>query len=104
MGKCVFVYITCSGLEEARRIGRTLVEERLAACVNIFPVNSIYFWEGEVKGALEFAVVVKTLKEKFRDVEKKVREMHSYDNPCIVSFEAGDVSEKFLGWIESVVS
>jgi len=104
MGKCIFIYVMCSGLEEARQIGRTLVEERLAACVNIFPVNSIYFWEGEVRGALEFAVVAKTVEEKFREVEKKVKEMHSYNNPCIVSFEAKDVSEGFLRWIESTVS
>jgi len=104
MGKCIFIYVTCSGLEEARQIGKTLVEERLAACVNIFPVNSIYLWEGKVKGALEFAIVIKTVEEKFREVEKRVKEMHSYDAPCIVSFEVKNVSEEFLNWVESTLS
>ncbi len=96
----VFVYVTCSSLEEARKIGRTLVEERLAACVNIFPVNSIYMWEGEVKGALEFALIVKT--SSYDEVEKRVKELHSYENPCIVAFELKDGSKEFIDWIKSV--
>ena len=98
-----FVYVTCSSLEEARKIGRRLVEERLAACVNIFPVNSIYFWDGEVRGALEFAVLIKTLREKYAEVEKFVKELHSYENPCVVALDISDVSKDFAGWIESVV-
>jgi periplasmic divalent cation tolerance protein len=104
MDESIFVYVTCSSLEEARHIGKTIVEERLAACVNIFPVNSIYLWEGEVKGALEFVVIIKTLESKFDEVEKKVKEIHSYENPCIVSFKANNVSKKFLDWIGDVVS
>ncbi len=98
-----FIYVTCSSLEEARKIGRKLVEDRLAACVNIFPVNSIYYWEGEVRGALEFALIIKTLEEKYGEVEKAVKEMHSYENPCIVCFDVSKASREFVEWIESTV-
>ncbi len=98
-----FIYVTCSSLDEARNIGRTLVEEKLAACVNIFPVNSIYMWEGELKGALEFALIIKTTESKFKEIEKKIKEMHSYENPCIVMLKIGDCSKEFENWIKSIV-
>lgn len=102
--EAVLIYVTCPSLEEARKIGRKLVEERLAACVNIFPVNSIYFWEGEVRGALEFALIIKTLEEKYEDIEKMVKDLHSYDNPCVVCLKVFKASENFVGWIRNVIS
>lgn len=65
----VFVYITAPDAETARSIGRRLVEEGLSACANIFPIDSIYRWKGEVK--------------------KRVLELHPYELPCIVWFEVG---------------
>ncbi len=97
-----FVYVTCSSLDEARNIGIKLVEERLAACVNVFPVNSIYLWEGKVKGALEFALIVKTTESKFEELKKRIKELHSYQNPCIALLRV-EATEEFENWIKSVV-
>ncbi len=91
------VYITASDLDEAKRIAHTLVEERLAACVNVFPITSIYHWNG-LREEKEVALIVKTTTGNVKKVENKVKELHSYDVPCIISFEI-DGSKEFLKWI-----
>ncbi len=97
------VYITAGDLEEAKRIGRKLVEGRLAACVNIFPVSSIYRWDNRVEESNEFGIIVKTRTDKVGQVEKRVKELHSYDVPCVISFEMNHGSEDYLNWIKESV-
>jgi periplasmic divalent cation tolerance protein len=101
MGKCL-VYITASGPEEARRIGRALVTARLAACANVFGgISSIYWWEGEVQEDVETALIVKTREALVPAISEKVREIHSYDCPCVVALPVGGGNPAFLEWIES---
>ncbi len=91
------VYITARDLDEAKRISRVLVEERLAACVNVFPITSIYHWNG-LQEEGEAALIVKTTTKNVKKVENRVKELHSYDVPCIISFQI-DGSKEFLKWI-----
>ena len=93
------IYITTSDLGEARRIARTLVEERLAACVNVFPITSIYHWDG-VQEDDEVALIVKTRRENVKKIEERVKELHSYETPCIISFAIDSGSEEFLKWVD----
>lgn len=95
-----FIYITASDEAEAREIGRTLVEEKLAACVNIHPIQSIYRWEGEIEEAGEVAMLVKTRTELVDKVIKRVKELHSYEVPCIVSLSIDKGYPDYLRWIE----
>ena len=96
----VFVYVTASSVEEAREIADTLVEEKLAACANIMPgMTSVYSWRGEIKSSEEVVVILKTRLDLFTDVEERVRELHSYDNPCIVALPVAAGSETFLDWV-----
>ncbi len=97
------VYITAGSLEEARRIGRALVDERLAACANIFPITSIFRWKDNVDENCEFGIVVKTKTAKVEQIEKRVRELHSYEIPCVVSFGIDNGSAAYLKWIEDSV-
>lgn len=97
------VYITAGDMEEARKIGKALVEERLAACVNIFPITSIYRWKDNIEEAHEFGIMVKTRTEKVKDIENKVKEIHSYEVPCVVSFRMERGSEDYLKWIDESV-
>lgn len=91
-------------MDEAKSIGRTLVEERLAACANIFPITSIFRWKDKIEEAGEFGIIVKTRTDKVKDIENRVRQIHSYEVPCIVSFKIGSGSEDYLKWIgESVI-
>jgi periplasmic divalent cation tolerance protein len=96
----ILVLTTAGSKEEARKIGRALVERLLAACVNIVPhVGSIYRWEGEIEEAEEFMLIVKTTRSAFTRVRDAIRELHSYDLPeCIcVPIEEGSV--EYLSWI-----
>ncbi len=80
------VYITTSNKEEARNIGRKLVEERLAACVNIIDgMESIYQWEGEIQEDKECVLIVKTPYHNVDKLTDRVKELHRYDCPCIIS-------------------
>jgi len=97
------VYITAGDMEEAKKIGRKLVEERLAACANIFPIASIYRWKGKIEDANEFGIIVKTKTEKVKELEKRVKELHSYEVPCVVSFRIEEGSKDYLDWIEECV-
>jgi len=93
------IYITAGDEDEARRIARTLVEEKLAACVNIFPIQSVYWWEGKIEEEGEVAMFVKTRAELADEVIARVRELHSYEVPCIVSFPIEKGYEEYLKWI-----
>ncbi len=100
-GKLSFVYITARDKDEARRIGRALVEGRLAACVNVLDgMNSMYWWKGEVQDDAEAVLIAKTRESLVPELVAKVRELHSYECPCIVAVPILDGSADFLKWIE----
>ena len=99
------VLTTCGSEEEARRLAYYLVENKLAACVNVISqVNSIYRWQGKVESAWEWLLVVKTTKKIFPKVREAILGLHSYETPeCIVlSVEGG--SSSYLQWIDESVS
>ena len=96
----LIVHITASSREEAERIARALVEERLAACVNIIPgVTSIYTWEGKTCESSEVLLEAKTRASRFDALAKRVRELHSYDVPEIVAFRLEKGSPDYLDWV-----
>jgi periplasmic divalent cation tolerance protein len=98
------IYITAGSMDEAKSIGRTLVEERLAACANIFPITSIFRWKDKIDEESEFGMLIKTRTGKVKDIERRVKQLHKYEVPCIVSFKIGSGSEDYLKWIgESVI-
>ncbi|MDI6818128.1 MAG: divalent-cation tolerance protein CutA [Methanothermobacter thermautotrophicus] len=98
------IYITAASVDEAASIGRKLVEERLGACVNIIPsIRSIYHWEGSMEEDEESALIVKTSHELTPQIIKRVRELHSYDNPCIISIPITGGSRDYLEWLDDEV-
>lgn len=100
MTDVVFVYITAPKREEAEAIGRALVNEKLAACVNIIPgMRSIYRWQGKVEQANETVLIVKTQTALFEKAAERVRDLHSYTCPCIVSLPVSAGVPAFLEWI-----
>ena len=95
------VYVTAGSSAEASRLARALVEARLAACVSqVGPVQSVYHWDGKLEQSEEQLLMVKTRKELFTVLEKKVREMHSYSVPEIVALPIIDGSSAYLRWLE----
>lgn len=99
-GDARIVYMTAPGADEAARIGRLLVERRLAACVNILgPIRSIYSWQGAIHDEAETAFIAKTWADRLEALTRTVREVHPYDVPCIVALPAAGGSAPFLDWI-----
>lgn len=95
-----FVYITASDRDEARRLAHALVESRLAACANILDgMTSVYRWEGEVQESSEAVVIAKTREDLVPALTEKIKDLHSYDCPCVVSLPLTGGSEDFLAWI-----
>jgi periplasmic divalent cation tolerance protein len=93
------VYITAKDKEEANRIGQALVEEKLAACVNIHPIRSIFRWQGEISQEDEVAILAKTRAELVDEVMSRVKELHSYEVPCIIVLPLEKGNPDFLEWI-----
>ena len=102
MTEYAVVYVTASDVEEAKRIARAVVEERLAACANIYPeIRSIYWWQGKVEESSEAALVLKTRKELVPKLIERVKQLHSYTVPCIIALPITEGNREFLEWIKS---
>lgn len=100
MSDITFIYVTASSREEAEKLAEAVVADRLAACANILPgMKSVYHWQGRIERAEEAVVIFKTRKSLFSAVGEKVRELHSYETPCIVSLPVGEGNAGYLEWI-----
>jgi periplasmic divalent cation tolerance protein len=93
------VYITAKNEDEASNISRELLKRNLIACANIFRTRSIYRWEGKIEDAEEWAAVMKTRKALVNQVIKAIKEIHSYDIPCIVSYDIDHGNREYIDWI-----
>lgn len=98
------VYSTAPNEEESRRIGRSVIAKKLAACVNIFPIKSVYRWKGGIEEDEEYALIFKTRSELVSQVIKEIESESTYDVPCAVSYEMSRGSESYLNWIEESTS
>ncbi|TGK06853.1 divalent-cation tolerance protein CutA [Leptospira semungkisensis] len=96
------IYTTARDEAEAMLIAETLVEEKMAACANVIPsMRSVYRWHGRVEQNDEFVVLLKTTASLAEKVVDRVKELHSYTVPCVVSWEIKEGNHKYLDWIES---
>lgn len=99
-----FIYMTAGSKGEAQKIGKALVESRLAACVNILDnMQSIYRWEEKIQQDSEVVLIAKTTDSLVSRLIDKVKSLHSYDCPCIVSLPILDGYPPFLDWIQNEV-
>jgi periplasmic divalent cation tolerance protein len=100
MQRAVFVYTTWPTSVEAEAAGRTLVERRLAACVNILPgMTSIYRWQGALERGEEAVMIIKTRASLADDVTRAVKELHSYETPAILVMPLESVEKSYLRWL-----
>jgi periplasmic divalent cation tolerance protein len=94
-------YVTAPDRSTARRIARAIIARRLAACANLWRVESMYRWRGKLEETNEFVIVFKTRRSLLEKVIAEVRRIHPYDVPCIVSYPMGPAHEAFGDWIDS---
>ena len=98
----ILAYITCKDGEQADSIGRVLLDKKLAGCVNIFPIASMYLWKGKIGEGSEVVLLAKTTEAKYNDVVKEVERVHSYDIPCIMKIPVA-CNKKYKDWLESEI-
>lgn len=101
MAKHASVYVTAPDLDTAKRIVRALLEKRLVACANLFPIHSMYRWEGKLQEDAEVAVFLKTRRALVPDVAKAVAEVHPYTTPCAVGFDLGEGHGPYYDWVDA---
>ncbi len=104
MSQPIVVSVTCGSEDEALKIANALVEERLAACANLIsPIRSIYRWEGKIWDEKEWLLIIKTQSHRFEELEKRVKSLHSYSVPEIISIPIVEGSQPYLKWLEEMV-
>lgn len=104
MNHSKLIYITAQNKNAALALARVLVEEKQVACANIISgVTSIFEWEGKLEEAEEVIIIAKTTENKVFDVIKRVKELHEYDCPCVVSLAIEGGNPEFLAWIEKSI-
>jgi periplasmic divalent cation tolerance protein len=102
-GKLI-VFVTCQSREEGERIAQVVVEEHLAACVNVMGgVRSCYMWEHEMKWSEEVLLLIKTTEARYLALQSRIRELHSYDVPEIVAVPIEIGLDKYLQWVAQSV-
>ena len=100
----ISVYALFANADEAERIGRLMVEERLAACVNILgPIRSIYRWQGEIETADEVAAIFKTSQARADALITRSAALHSYDVPCVATWPIDKIFAPYADWVEDSV-
>lgn len=100
MTDAIVVFMTAADADEARRIANHLVDEQLAACVQILPeIESVYRWQGKVEHEKERLILAKTTAAQFVELEKAVRAIHSYETPEIVAVAMTALSEPYRAWL-----
>jgi periplasmic divalent cation tolerance protein len=100
----ISVYSVFANTEEAERIGRAMVDEKLAACINILgPIRSIYRWKGAVESSDEVAAIFKTTEDRAGQLITRVAAMHSYDVPCVAAWPIDKIVGAYADWVEDSV-
>jgi len=100
----IIVFVTCESKEQAETIAQAVVSGKLAACVNVLPgVRSCYVWEGKLTWSDEVLMLVKSTRGRFDQLQDRIKAMHSYSVPEIVSVTIEDAFDKYIEWIDTNV-
>lgn len=95
------IFVTVGNETEAQNIAKSLVEEKLVACVNLFPLTSIYRWQEEICCDAEWQLIMKTDLSLFSSLEHRIRELHSYEVPEIIALPLVNISQPYLNWMQN---
>ena len=96
----VTVYVTVGMEKEAKQIAKALLSKKLIACANLFPVNSLFYWEGKLQEDDEFGLIMKSRLELVDKIIEEVKNIHSYEVPCITVWPISKGNDDYLDWIQ----
>lgn len=99
----IIVLTTIGNKETARKIGKSLLKQKLIACCNLFPVESAYWWKGEITEDREILMILKTTKTNFKKIEDSIKKNSGYEVPEVVAIESQTGNKPYLDWLNSVV-
>jgi len=102
MSKFSLIYITNPTKAKAQKIARHLLNKKLIACANIFPINSLYRWQGKIVAGNEWVLLVKTTDNYFTKIKTAVAKIHPYSIPCIIKISA-QANQKYFTWLKNEV-
>jgi len=94
----VFLYATAKDIKEAKSISKNLLEKKLIACSNMFPIESMYLWQGKIKEEKEVVLILKTIRRNVAKVKEEILRIHSYSLPCITEISVNP-NEKYAEWL-----
>ncbi|OGK16435.1 hypothetical protein A2690_03750 [Candidatus Roizmanbacteria bacterium RIFCSPHIGHO2_01_FULL_39_12b] len=107
MSEMLLIYVTCPSIDEAKKIGRNLMNKRLCACVNIFPDTlPMFFWppkSGKIDESKEVVLFIKTIESKYQEIEDEIHKIHSDNTPCIFSIPVTHVTPRYLKWLKGEI-
>lgn len=99
------ILCTCPDRESAEKIARQLINDKIAACINILPgITSIYTWQGNIETEQEHLLLIKTRKDRFQAIEKSIQTSHPYEIPEIIAIPVENGLAEYMQWIESCLS
>jgi len=99
----IFLYVTCKDEQEAERIAAHLLEKKVCACVNYHPIKSMYWWKGKIEKDNEYVLIIKTVEKHITAVGQEVRNIHSYEVPCIAQIDVKRGNKLYADWIKECV-
>ncbi len=98
----IFIYITNPSKKHAEKVALHLLNKKLIACANIFPVKSFYWWKGKIEKSKEYVLLAKTIKENFKKIKEEVKKVHEYEVPIIARLEV-ESNKEYENWLKKEV-
>lgn len=98
--KICVLFLTCANNEEADKISKKLLEEKLIVCAKRFPVSSSFLWEGKINKAEEVLLIMDSIEENFENIKKEVAKIHSYDNYVLLSSPVHQTTKDVIDWMK----
>ncbi len=99
----IIIYITCKNKAEARKIAKHLLNKGLIVCANLFPIESLYLWKKTLQSQKEYVLILKTEKNKYKQIQKEIKALHSYKTPCIIKL-AVTANKEYQQWIKQTIN
>ena len=99
----IFIYTTCANPEEAKLLGKMIIDKKIGACVDYWPINSMYNWEGDLKEVSQTMLMITTLESKIEDVNDLISKHHSYSIPLIAGLDIRRVNRAYKEWISEKI-